>query len=67
VAIKTIQKSVLTQQEIDDVLTEINILQHLDHPCIVKYMETYSNEKFIYLVMEKLEGDNMEVINNRLR
>jgi calcium-dependent protein kinase len=31
-------------------------LQVLDHPNIVKYLETYNDEKFVYLVMEYCAG-----------
>ena len=34
----------------------MHILQVLDHPNIVKYYETYNDEKYLYLVMEYCEG-----------
>ena len=35
------------------------ILQRLDHPNIVKYLETYNDYKYIYLVMEYIKGSNL--------
>ena len=32
------------------------ILNKLDHPNIVKYFETYDDNKYIYLVMEYVKG-----------
>lgn len=31
----------------------------LDHPGIVKYFETYDDDKYIYLVMELLNGNDL--------
>ena len=37
-------------------MDEIATLNKLDHPNIVKYIETYNDAKYIYLVMEYVEG-----------
>jgi len=37
----------------------VNILTKLDHPNIVKYYETYIDEKYIYLVMEYIGGGEL--------
>ena len=52
VAIKTISKKKLTEKAILEINDEIKILQTLDHPNIIRYHETFENEKFFYLVME---------------
>ncbi len=52
VAIKVITKSKLSPEEIDALHVEVSILQNVDHPNIVKYYETYEDDRFIYLVME---------------
>ena len=41
---------------LDNVMDEINLLNRLDHPNIVNYFETYNDLKFIYLVMEFVDG-----------
>ena len=38
---------------------EIEILTKLDHPNIVRYYETYIDEKYIYLVMEYIAGGEL--------
>ena len=40
-------------------MEEINILSTLDHPNIVSYLETYDDKKYIYLVMEYIQGEEM--------
>ena len=37
-------------------MEEVAILNQLDHPNIVKYYETYDDQKYIYLVMEYIHG-----------
>lgn len=59
VAIKTLSKKNLTEAEITAIKDEIKILQSLDHPNIIRYHETYENEKFFYLVMEYWEGGEL--------
>ncbi|CAI2367388.1 unnamed protein product [Moneuplotes crassus] len=59
VAIKTLSKKNLTEGEIALIKDEIKILQSLDHPNIIRYHETYENEKFFYLVMEYCEGGEL--------
>ena len=41
---------------LDLVVQEIAALNKLDHPNIVKYFETYNDIKYIYLVMEYIQG-----------
>lgn len=38
---------------------EIGILTKLDHPNVVKYYETYVDDKYIYLVMEYIGGGEL--------
>jgi calcium-dependent protein kinase len=44
---------------IDLIYQEVDILTKLDHPNIVKYYETYDDEKYIYLVMEYIGGGEL--------
>ena len=44
---------------IEYINTEIEILQKLDHPSIVRYYEAYESEKYIYLVMEFCKGEEL--------
>lgn len=38
---------------------EVAMMTTVDHPHIVKYYETYDDVKYIYLVMELLEGGEL--------
>jgi calcium-dependent protein kinase len=44
------------KDNIDCIMEEVAILNQLDHPNIVKYYETYDDSKYIYLVMEFING-----------
>lgn len=55
VAIKVLDKEKM-KYELDIVMDEVAVLNKLDHPCIVKYFETYNDAKYIYLVMEFIDG-----------
>ena len=58
VAIKVMNKAKL-QDHIEAIFEEVAILTKLDHPNIVKYYETYNDEKYIYLVMEYIGGGEL--------
>lgn len=58
VAIKVMNKAKL-KDHIDAIREEVTILTRLDHPNIVKYYETYIDEKYIYLVMEYIGGGEL--------
>merc|ERR1740139_1369647 len=55
VAIKVLDKQKL-RDNVDLIMEEVAILNTLDHPNIVKYYETYDDNKYIYLVMEYISG-----------
>ena len=58
VAIKVLNKSKL-KDHLEAIQEEVGILTKLDHPNIVKYYETYVDEKYIYLVMEYIGGGEL--------
>ena len=37
-------------------MDEVSVLHTLDHPNIVKYYETYNDERYTYLIMEYVAG-----------
>ena len=51
-AVKVLLKSELAEQTIDICREEITILAQLDHPHIVNYVESYEDNRYIYIVME---------------
>ncbi|CAG9326259.1 unnamed protein product [Blepharisma stoltei] len=58
VAIKSIPKSSISYNS-DRLRTEIEILVQVDHPNIIRLIETYEDEKFIYIVMEYCSGGEL--------
>ena len=58
VAIKVLNKNKL-KDHLEAIKEEVSILTKLDHPNIVKYYETYIDEKYIYLVMEYIGGGEL--------
>lgn len=58
VAIKVMNKAKL-KEHLEAIQEEVDILTKLDHPNIVKYYETYIDEKYIYLVMEYIGGGEL--------
>ena len=58
-AIKAIDKRRLTDEEIDDIHNEVQMLQKCDHPNVVNYFETYDDNRFIYLCMELCRGGEL--------
>ena len=51
---------------LDSVMKEVMILTQVDHPCIVKYFETYDDKMFLYLVMEYIQGQELyQLLENK--
>jgi len=38
---------------------EIEILSKLNHPFVTKYQHSYEDEKYIYIVMDLIEGQDL--------
>ena len=57
-AIKVLNKQKLADN-IEAIKEEVRILTKLDHPNIVKYYETYDDNKYMYLVMEYCPGGEL--------
>jgi len=51
-ALKAIQKDQVNELYHSEMRNEISILQHLDHPNIVRIFESFEHKRQIYLVME---------------
>lgn len=54
-AVKILIKETLDQEAIALARDEIAILAMLDHPNIVKYVESYEDNRYMYIVMEYVE------------
>ena len=45
--------------DLDQIVHEVDSLNKLDHPNIVKYFETYNDDNHVYLVMELVQGKQL--------
>ena len=52
VAIKVMEKGIMTENEMATIKDEIGILACFDHVNIVKHLESYEDANYIYIVME---------------
>ena len=58
-AIKTIHKNKFDVKNFKLIYKEVEVLNKLDHPNIVKYYESYEESAYIHLVMEYVSGYNL--------
>ena len=58
-AIKAINKTRLSKEEINDIHEEVKLIQRVDHANIINYYETYEDDRFVYLVMELCTGGEL--------
>ncbi|CAD8166289.1 unnamed protein product [Paramecium octaurelia] len=64
-AVKTFDKSNLQKQiEIEAILREIDILRIVQHPRVIKLLETYESETHIFVVYELLKGGELKQLMN---
>mmetsp|Transcript_7514 Transcript_7514/g.7956 ORF Transcript_7514/g.7956 Transcript_7514/m.7956 type:complete len:453 (+) Transcript_7514:53-1411(+) len=59
VAIKCISRKELSPEDENSIRTEINIMKSLNHPNIVKFVDSFEEEKFFYVVLEFLPGGEL--------
>lgn len=59
IAIKVIKKAGLDEEDLEALHREVQIMQLVDHPNIIKYLETYDDAKYIYLCMELCRGGEL--------
>ncbi|XP_065211557.1 serine/threonine-protein kinase D1 isoform X2 [Planococcus citri] len=62
VAIKVIDKLRFPTKQEAQLKNEVAILQNLSHPGVVNLERMFENEERIFVVMEKLKGDMLEMI-----
>lgn len=58
-AVKSIDKTRLSQKQIECLSREIDILSSVDHPNIIRYYETYTDNRYFHIVMEFLSGGDL--------
>ena len=55
-AVKSIQKKNVSEEDMDDLIREVEIISGLQHPNIVKFYETYHDFQYFHIVMELCTG-----------
>lgn len=58
-AVKQINKSTLTDREKEFLREEIQIVRLISHPNIVQMKESYETDKYLYIVMEQVNGGEL--------
>lgn len=58
-AIKIIYKQECSADDQQNIFREVKILKQLDHPNIIKIYEYFSDPKFIFIVMELVQGGEL--------
>ena len=58
-AIKSISKKNVTQNELNDIIKEVEILSSLNHINIVKFYETYQDKYYLHIVQELCTGQDI--------
>jgi len=59
VAIKIIEKTTLSPEELETLTEEVDILEKIDHMHIVKLFDIYETKDHLYMVMELLRGGEL--------
>lgn len=62
VAIKVIDKKRFPKEQEQQLKNEVSILQSVKHPGVVNLEKMFENSERIFVVMEKLHGDMLEMI-----
>ena len=59
VAVKIINKKLVSEVDVQQVKSEIDILKIAKHPNIIKLYDVFENEKYIYILMEYCPGGDL--------
>jgi len=60
-AVKSISLKKLTEKEREDLIHEVEIISHLEHPHIIKFYETYHDQFYFHIVTELCRGNNLNM------
>ena len=64
---KSIALKRLTEKEYQDLILEVKIISSLEHPHIVKFYETYHDQKYFHIVTELCRGNNLYMRLKKLK
>ena len=66
-AVKSISLKKLSEKEYQDLILEVKIISSLEHPHIVKFYETYYDDKYFHIVTELCRGNNLYMRLKKLK
>ncbi len=58
-AIKSISKKNLEEDDLKALIKEVDILSALDHPNIIRFIESYNDDLYFHIVMEATQGKDL--------
>ena len=58
-AVKSISKKKLQKKDLEDLIREVDIISSLDHPCIIKFYETFHDDFYFHIVTELCRGKDL--------
>ena len=59
-AVKSISLKKLTEKEYLDLLHEVEIISHLEHPYVIKFYETFHDQHYFHLITELCRGNSLD-------
>ena len=66
--IKTIDTTSFNKEQLDSALYEVNVLKSLNHPYIIKYIESFHDSNLFCIVMEYADcGDMNKLVKSQLK
>jgi serine/threonine protein kinase len=65
VAIKTFSAASLPQEELRSIEGEVNLMQKLDHPNIVKYIDTIRTQETLNIIIEFVERGSLSSLRKK--
>ena len=66
-AVKSISLKKLSEKQYQDLILEVKIISSLEHPHIVKFYETYHDNKYFHIVTELCRGNNLYMRLKKLK
>lgn len=64
-AIKKVNFELLSEKEKEKALDEVSLLSSMHHPNITAYKESFQDKKNLYIVMEYIDGGDLEKLINK--
>ncbi len=55
-AVKILMKDLIPERAIEQIRTEISVLSMMDHTNIIKYVESFEDNRYMYIVTEYVES-----------